>query len=234
MKVPDPLSLNLYTYTHNNPLYFQDPSGHFVISTTVLVAIGLAAVGAVVGGFIGNHIANKVNAASQDRWKYIAGGAVAGTAVGATVGYLVGPAIASATGIGGISVTSSGISTVAVGGQQVVEKTVQGVGNWSNGIKATQEVISGTNVPKSFVLEGKVVNGNELWVHGNATKHMGEFINSAKGSILVENELMMSFKNSVTEILPKVQAGRNFPPNVNGWEIGIDGTTGVIYHALFK
>ena len=90
MKVPDPLSLNLYTYTHNNPLYYQDPSGHFVISTTVLVAIGLAAVGAVVGGFIGNYIANKVNAASQDRWKYIAGGAVAGAAVGATVGYLAG------------------------------------------------------------------------------------------------------------------------------------------------
>ena len=234
MKVPDPLSLNLYTYTHNNPLYYQDPSGHFVISTTVLVAIGLAAVGAAVGGFIGNYIANKVNAASQDRWKYIAGGAVAGAAVGATVGYLAGPAIASATGVGGISVTSSGISAVAAGGQQVVENTVQGAGNWSNGIKATQEVISGTNVPKSFVLEGKVVNGNEIWVHGNATKHMGEFINSAKGSILVENELMMSFKNSVTEILPKVQAGRNFFPNVNEWEIGIDGTTGVIYHALFK
>ena len=51
MKVSDPLSLNLYTYTHNNPRYFQDPGGHFVISTTVLIAIGLATVGAVVGGF---------------------------------------------------------------------------------------------------------------------------------------------------------------------------------------
>ena len=63
----------------------------------------LAVVGAVVGGFIGNHIANKVNAVNQDRWKYIAGGAVAGAAVGATVGYLAGPAIASATGVSGIS-----------------------------------------------------------------------------------------------------------------------------------
>ncbi len=115
MRVPDPLSLNLYTYTHNNPLYYQDPGGHFVISTTVLVAIGLAAVGAVVGGFIGNYIANKVNAASQDRWKYIAGGAVGGAVIGAAAGYLVGPSIATATGIGGISVTSAGISTVTSG-----------------------------------------------------------------------------------------------------------------------
>lgn len=71
--------------------------------------------GEVVGGFIGNHIANKVNAASQDRWKYIAGGAVGGAVIGATAGYLVGPAIATVTGIGGISVTSADISTATTG-----------------------------------------------------------------------------------------------------------------------
>jgi len=114
-EVLDPLSLNLYTYVYNNPLYYQDPDGHFVISTIALVAIGLAAVGAVIGGFIGNHIANNVNVASQDRWKYIAGGAVGGAVIGAAAGYLVGPSIATATGIGGISVTSAGISTVTSG-----------------------------------------------------------------------------------------------------------------------
>lgn len=114
-EVLDPLSLNLYTYVYNNPLYYQDPGGHFVISTTALVAIGLAAVGAAIGGFIGNHIANNVNVASQDRWKYIAGGAAGGAVIGFTAGYLVGPAIATATGIGGISVTSAGISTVTAG-----------------------------------------------------------------------------------------------------------------------
>lgn len=62
---------------------------------------------------------------------------------------------------------------------------------------------------------------------------MGEFVNSANGSIVVENELMISFQNSVSQILPQVQPGRNFL-NINGWEIGINGDTGVIYHALFK
>jgi len=45
--------------------------------------------------------------------------------------------------------------------------------------------------------------------------------------------LMTSFQNTVSEILPKVKSGRNFF-NLNGWEIGINGDTGVIYHALFK
>ena len=107
-------------------------------------------------------------------------------------------------------------------------------GNWTDGIKATQEAIPGTNIPKSFVMEGKIVNGKDVWVHGNATKHMGEYINSAKGSVLVENELMASFKNAVNQVLPKVKSGKNFFQNINGWEIGINGDTGVIYHALYK
>lgn len=103
---------------------------------------------------------------------------------------------------------------------------------WDN-IKGTQPIIPGTNVPKSFVIEGQVVNGNEVWVHGNATKHMREFIDSAKGSLLVENELMSSFKDTVAEILPEVQPGRNSFVK-NGWDIGINGDTGVIFHAVLK
>ena len=104
---------------------------------------------------------------------------------------------------------------------------------WNKNINATQEVIEGTNIPKSFTIKGMKVNGNEVWVHGNATKHMGEFVKSAKSSIMVENELLLSFQDSLTKVLPKVQLGRNFF-NIGGWEIGINGDTGVIYHALYK
>lgn len=62
---------------------------------------------------------------------------------------------------------------------------------------------------------------------------MGEFVNSANGSIIVENELMLSFQESVNQIIPQIQPGRNFF-TINGWEIGINGDTGVIYHALYK
>ena len=104
---------------------------------------------------------------------------------------------------------------------------------WDENINATQEPIEGTNIPKSFTIKGMEVNGKEVWVHGNATKHMGEFVNSANGSVIVENELMTSFLDALSEILPQVQPGRNFF-NINGWEIGINGDTGVVYHALYK
>ncbi len=50
----------------------------------------------------------------------------------------------------------------------------------------------------------------------------------------MEHELMISFQDTVKQILPEVRPGRNFFQNVNGWEIGINGDTGVIYHALYK
>ena len=56
---------------------------------------------------------------------------------------------------------------------------------------------------------------------------------AANGSVLVERELMASFQDTVSEILPQVQSGRNFF-TLNGWEIGINGDTGVIYHALYR
>lgn len=62
---------------------------------------------------------------------------------------------------------------------------------------------------------------------------MGEFVNSSKRSIITENELMLSFQDAVSSVLPQVKPGRNFF-KINGWEIGINGDTGVIYHALYK
>ena len=38
--ITDPLSLNLYTYAENNPLIYQDPSGHVVVLVPVLVYVG--------------------------------------------------------------------------------------------------------------------------------------------------------------------------------------------------
>lgn len=62
---------------------------------------------------------------------------------------------------------------------------------------------------------------------------MGEYVNSAGGSIIIENELMISFQDTVRQVLSDVKAGRNFF-KLNGWEIGINGDTGVIYPALYK
>lgn len=38
-KYDDPLSLNLYTYAHNSPMYYNDPSGHYVQYTPYIPEI---------------------------------------------------------------------------------------------------------------------------------------------------------------------------------------------------
>jgi hypothetical protein len=51
--ITNPLSLNGYTYGHNNPLRYKDPSGHCVwdacIAETCVAVLGTVA---VVGGVI--------------------------------------------------------------------------------------------------------------------------------------------------------------------------------------
>lgn len=106
--------------------------------------------------------------------------------------------------------------------------------NWKDNITSDSGVRDGTDIPSSFELKGYEVNGNKVKVHPNATKHMAERVNAANGSILVENEMMISFEESVASVLPNVKDSRYFFENVNGWELGIDGSDGTVYHALLK
>ncbi|WP_270171661.1 S8 family serine peptidase [Paenibacillus sp. SYP-B4298] len=68
----NPLSLNLYTYVHNNPLKYIDPTGHFIATIT----------GAILGGLIGG-----ITAAFQgtDVLSGVAGGGLNGAVVGGAI-----------------------------------------------------------------------------------------------------------------------------------------------------
>ena len=90
-----PLSYNLFAYCKNNPVMGYDPTGHFLISTAVLIG---AIVGGVIGGTVGGvstYTVAKSNGA--EGWELagwtalgIVGGGAVGAAVGAAVGYGVG------------------------------------------------------------------------------------------------------------------------------------------------
>lgn len=90
-----PLSYNLFAYCGNNPITAFDPTGHFLISTAVIIG---AVVGGVIGAAIGGTTAYKTAQKSGiEGWKLAGatalgalGGGIIGAAVGAAAGYGVG------------------------------------------------------------------------------------------------------------------------------------------------
>ena len=52
---------HLYAYCANNPVNYVDPSGHFLVSTAVLVGVGVGGiVGAVAGSYKGRLVAKRL------------------------------------------------------------------------------------------------------------------------------------------------------------------------------
>lgn len=89
------LSYNLFAYCNNNPVIGIDPTGHFLISTAVLIG---AAVGGIIGATVGGISAYSVaKGKGAEGWKLAGwtvlgavGGGVIGAAIGAASGYGVG------------------------------------------------------------------------------------------------------------------------------------------------
>ena len=89
------LSFNLFAYCKNNPVYSFDPTGHFLLSTAVIIG---AVVGGIIGAAIGGTTAyNCAKESGAEGWELAGrtalgalGGGTIGAAVGAVVGYGVG------------------------------------------------------------------------------------------------------------------------------------------------
>lgn len=86
---------------------------------------------------------------------------------------------------------------------------------------------AGTLVPESFDLS---VAGKTYSVVPNATKHMAEYATSTGAGSMP----MSTFAGAVeTAVKQGLAPGRNFL-QVGSWELGIDTTDNVIYHAVYR
>lgn len=227
-QVDNPLSLNRYTYVHNNPLRFVDPTGHWCESADGKWA----------------HAGSCNDRSNMSRYEpdykhdndfIVENGVIKGVyehvegarediALEVNTFMLFAPIPKF---LWGAKAAGAGKTAVTV---------------WDT-IKVTQAAVKGTNIPKSFVLSGLKAGGHEIWVHPNATKHMIDYmlknervINlSTQSKQMIEQAMLTSFRSAVEKAMPNLKPGRNFM-TVGQWEIGINITEAeaVIYHALFR
>ncbi|WP_230077852.1 RHS repeat-associated core domain-containing protein [Brevibacillus sedimenti] len=227
-QVDNPLSLNRYTYVHNNPLRFVDPTGHWCESADGKWA----------------HAGSCNDRSNMSRYEpdykhdndfIVENGVIKGVyehvegarediALEVNTFMLFAPIPKF---LWGAKAAGAGKTAVTV---------------WDT-IKVTQAAVKGTNIPKSFVLSGLKAGGHEIWVHPIATKHMIDYmlknervINlSTQSKQMIEQAMLTSFRSAVEKAMPNLKPGRNFM-TVGQWEIGINITEAeaVIYHALFR
>ena len=110
--VPDPYqpqSWDRYSYVNNNPVMYNDPSGHCLVLCTALI-------GAAVGAAIAGTTYALTNQGESFEWGEFAvaagGGAVAGALVGSGIGLVAG-AVSAATAAGVTVVATSEAVTAA-------------------------------------------------------------------------------------------------------------------------
>ena len=90
---------HLYAYCANNPVNYVDPSGHFLVSTAVLVGVGVGGiVGAIAGSYKGRLVAKRLGYKGKKRNLFIATYGIKGAVVGAIIGVFAGYGIGVAMG----------------------------------------------------------------------------------------------------------------------------------------
>ena len=115
-----PNGLNLYAYCYNDPVNYADPSGHFIISSSVLVVTAFigAALGAVSGAVYGGLTAA---ANGQNIWAGVGLGLLTGAIMGTGAGVaslFIAPIIAGegvVFSVAGATLAVSAGSSVAIG-----------------------------------------------------------------------------------------------------------------------
>ena len=180
-KYTDPLSLNKYTYCHNQPVTGYDPDGHFLH-----IAVG-AAIGAVVGGAISAY--SQYKSTGKVSFKKTIGAAAEGAVVGgvgaATAGASLGVTVAAGAAAGAAGNTANQlISTGKVDKKQVAVSAIGGVAG-SAGAKLAGAAVNAGSKAASQAISKAAGNAGKQAAAKAGSSILGKTIAaSAKGGIV--------------------------------------------------
>lgn len=181
--VSNPSSLHLYAYCANNPVNYDDPSGHFPLKQIVGAAIGGG-----IGYFTGKAIAKKAKATGWKKKAIIAGCAIAGAAIGAFATTKMAKDIAKAA----VKLTKKRIKNSAAKvlkkSKNIVKKAKPGV---VKTVSKTKKIISKANnkTARKFVRDTMISGISEGVSEGLSSKAKGQsfkegFSSGAKAGLL--------------------------------------------------
>ena len=177
---------NLFSYCANDPVILFDPEGGFVISTlTICVIVGFV-VGSTIGGVVGNQYASSKCFSGWDRTRCVLTGAAVGGVGGGIIGYVATPLVINATGAAGVSVSSSGLSTVAAVGTSFGKIGTLIVNNGQQIIDWERITLHGW---QRMTSRGVTPNMIELWVKtGKALQQAGDKVLyvTRQGAVVVD------------------------------------------------
>lgn len=171
-KTNDPLSLNLYTYCHNNPVIYDDPSGHGLLTTIAIV------VGAIVGSAKKNH----KNSSSSSGSSGNTGTSQTSTTSGDT---------SSSSNSNGIVVNHSDSYNSLVHFTNVIQSFLP------NSVKPTNEVSADSIIYPNDTLKRFIqIGGGKMWVDENDRTLIHTIVNGIPVDYKFKNGILYDAKTS--------------------------------------
>ncbi|MGN0754929.1 MAG: DUF4258 domain-containing protein [Aristaeellaceae bacterium] len=199
------VQFSVYTYCANNPVTYQDSPGEFIISTLLIATVVGAVVGATIGGIAGSAYANSQGYTGSDKTRCILFGIGIGGLAGGTLGYFAAPAVASATGVAAVSISSSGISTIAAVGTSfgslgtLIVNNGQQIIDWANPTRHALQRMAERGVTQDMI---------ELWAAtGKALQQTGDKIIyiTQQGAVVINNAGRVITTYTSAEYSPHMQ-----------------------------
>ena len=180
-KYTDPLSLNKYTYRHNQPVTGYDPDGHF------LHIVAGAFIGAVVGGAVSAY--SQYKSTGKVKLKKTVGAAVEGAVVGgvgaATVGASLGVTVAAGAAAGAAGNTANQlISTGKVNKKQVAVSAIGGAAGSAGAKLAGAAVNTGSKAASQAISKAAGNTGKQAAAKAGSSILGKTIAASAKGGIV--------------------------------------------------